>query len=243
MRAITTVAAAATAVLTVTSTGCQAGPQHPVAVFAAASLAKAFTALGGAFIDSGTVELTVAGSADLLTQLLHGADADVFAAADVATMDKAATAGLLDGPARAFATNTLTIVVPPGNPQNVTAFRDLARVSTVVCARQVPCGTAIPGLESQAGVQLSPVSEESSVSGVLNKVTSGQADAGLVYRTDARAAGDTVTEVRLPGAPVNTYQIAAVRTARDPQRARLFVDLVTGSVGRRVLAAAGFGEP
>jgi molybdate transport system substrate-binding protein len=243
MRVITTVAAAAAAVLTVTSTGCQSGPQNPVAVFAAASLARTFTALGDAFIDNGTVELTVAGSADLLTQLVHGADADVFAAADVATMDKAATAGLLNGPARAFATNTLTIVVAPGNPRNVNTFRDLAGVSTVICAHQVPCGAAIPGLESRAGVRLRPVSEESSVSDVLNKVTSGQADAGLVYLTDARAAGDEVTEVQLPGAPVNTYQIAVLKTARDSQRARRFVDLVTGAVGRQVLAASGFGAP
>lgn len=238
-------AAVAVAVLTLTSTGCQSSAPNTVVVFAAASLAKTFSDLSDTFADTGTVNLTVGGSADLLTQLTHGADADVFAAADTATMDKAIAAGLLDGPARPFATNTLTIVVRPGNPNGVRTFRDLTRVSTVVCAPQVPCGAALPGLQSRVGVRLAPVSEESSVSDVLNKVTTGQAEAGLVYRTDARAAGDAVTAVDFPEAQSapNTYRIAVLNTARDAALARGFVDLVTGARGRQVLAAAGFGAP
>lgn len=238
-------AAAAVALLTLTSTGCQSSAPNTVVVFAAASLAKPFSALGADFAETGTVDLTVGGSADLLTQLTHGADADVFATADTATMDKAIAVGLLDGPARPFAANTLTIAVGPGNPHGVRTFRDLTRVSTVVCAPQVPCGAALPGLESRIGVRLTPVSAESSVSDVLNKVTSGQADAGLVYVTDARAAGDRVTAVEFPEAESapNTYQIAVLRTARDAALARDFVDLVTGAQGRQVLTAAGFGAP
>ena len=217
-------------------------------VFAAASLTKPFTALSGAFTGASSttaVELSFAGSADLLNQLTHGAVADVLATADVPTMDKAAGAGLLAGPAVSFATNRLTIAVAPGNPKQISSFRDLTRVSLVTCAVQVPCGSALPRLQSQARVRLRPVSEESSVSDVLNKVTSGQADAGLVYTTDARAAGDEVTAVEFPEAAgaVNTYRIAVLRNARDPAQADRFINLVTGAAGRQVLADAGFGAP
>ena len=245
MRPTRTVAATAAALLTLAAAGCQSRAPNTVVVFAAASLTKAFTALSADFTDVGDVELAVGGSADLLTQLTHGADADVFAAADTATMDKAVAAGLVDGPVRSFATNTLTIVVAPGNPKLVNSFRDLTRVSTVTCAPQVPCGAALPGLQSRTGVQLRPVSAESSVTDVLNKVVSGQADAGLVYLTDARAAGERVTAVGFPEArfAVNTYQVAVLKTARDAALAGRFVDLVTGARGRQALAAAGFGAP
>jgi len=227
--------------------GCDSPKPQTLVVFAAASLTKAFTDLGGAFTDAASdvgVELSFAGSADLLTQLTQGAEADVFASADSATMDKAARAGLLAGPPVSFASNTLTIAVAPGNPKGIKSFRDLADVSLVVCAAQVPCGSALPRLQTEAGVQLHPVSEESSVTDVLNKVTSGQADAGLVYLTDARAAGDGVTAVPFPGAAgaANTYQIAMLKTSRDTALARRFVDLVTGPAGRQALEAAGFGR-
>lgn len=237
--------AAIAAVLVIGSAGCQARPPNTVFVLAASSLTEAFTALGDAFTDVGVVELSVGGSAGLLTQLTHGGEADVFAAADAATMIKAVDAGLLDGPAHSFATNILTIAVAPGNPKQVNSFRDLARVGTVVCAIQVPCGAALPGLQSRTGVQLHPISEESSVTDVLNKVTSGAADAGLVYLTDARAAGEKVTAVEFPEASsaMNTYQVGVLKTARDATLARRFVELVTGATGRRVLGSAGFGEP
>jgi molybdate transport system substrate-binding protein len=242
---VTVTAAATAAVLIVGSAGCQARPSNTVIVLAASSLTEAFAALGDTFTAAGVVELSVGGSADLLTQLTHGVDADVFAAADTATMDKAARAGLLDGPAHSFATNILTIAVTPGNPKQVKSFRDLDRVDTVVCAIQVPCGAALPGLQSRTGVKLRPISEESSVSDVLNKVTSGAADAGLVYLTDARAAGEKVTAVEFPEASsaMNTYQVGVLKTARDTTLARRFVELVTGATGRRILGSAGFGEP
>lgn len=229
--------------------GCSSTPpSEHLLVFAAASLRSTFTELGDSFAGSepGTeVELTTAGSADLLAQLTQGADADVLATADTATMDRAAGAGLLAGPPVSFATNTLAIVVAPGNPQGIRSFRDLADTVLVVCAVQVPCGSALPDLQDQTGVRLSPVSEESSVADVLNKVTSGQADAGLVYVTDARAAGDAVATVAFPeaSAEVNTYQIAVLKGSRNSARAGRFVDLVTGPTGRGVLAAAGFGKP
>ena len=229
--------------------GCAAPPppEH-LLVFAAASLRTTFDDLGDTFAaaNPGTeVELSTAGSADLLAQLTQGADADVLATADTATMDSAARAGLLAGPPVPFASNILTIVVAPGNPLGIKSFRDLADTVLVVCAVQVPCGSALPDLQEQNGIRLNPVSEESSVADVLNKVTSGQADAGLVYVTDARAAGDAVATVGFPeaSAKVNTYQIAVLKGSRNSARAGRFIDLVAGPTGTGVLAAAGFGKP
>jgi len=227
--------------------GCAAVPPDPhrIVVFAAASLREAFTELDAAFrsADPGAaVEFSFAGSADLLAQLTGGARADVFASADAATMDRAVDAGLVDEPT-AFATNTLTIVVPPGNPKVINTFGDLRGVSVVACAPQVPCGAALTRIEAATGVDLTPVSEENSVTDVLNKVISGQADAGLAYVTDARAAAGRVTAVAIPesGAAVNTYRIAVTRDAANPAIGRRFIELLTGPTGREILRRAGFG--
>jgi molybdate transport system substrate-binding protein len=114
-----------------------------------------------------------------------------------------------------------------------------------VCAPQVPCGAATEKIETAAGVSLTPASEESSVTDVLGKVTSGQADAGLVYVTDAAGAGDAVVTVPFPEASgaVNSYPIAALADSGAPDIASAFVDFVSGPDGRKVLADAGFGAP
>ncbi len=221
-----------------------------IIVFAAASLNKSFTEIGERFKTDNpgaAVEFSFAGSADLVTQLTQGAQADVFAAADTANMDKAAQGGLLAGNPVNFASNTLTIAVAPGNPKNITWFRDLTKpgLNVVVCAPQVPCGSATQKVEQTTGVQLAPVSEESSVTEVLNKVTSGQADAGVVYGTDTLAAGDKVTSVPFPEAAgaVNTYPIAVLKGSQNAELAHKFVDLVTDEAGQKILNAAGFGKP
>ncbi len=221
-----------------------------ITVFAAASLKKSFTEIGEQVKTDhpgADIEFSFAGSSDLATQLTQGAPADVFASADTKNMDKAAKAGLLQGEPVNFASNTLTIVVAPGNPKKISSFGDLAQpgLAVVVCAPQVPCGSATEKVEKAAGVLLNPVSEESQVTDVLNKVTSGQADAGLVYVTDAQGAGDKVTAVAFPESAeaVNTYPIAVLEQTKRPQLARAFVDLVTGEAGQKVLAAAGFGKP
>jgi molybdate transport system substrate-binding protein len=240
--------------------GCAAQPEaspsgtstggSTITVFAAASLKKAFTEIGDRFEADNPgddVEFSFAGSADLATQLTQGAPADVFASADTANMDKVAQAGLLSTEPADFASNTLTIAVAPGNPTNITALKDLIRpgVSVVICAPQVPCGSATEKAEQAGGVQLDPVSEESSVSDVLNKVTTGQADAGLVYVTDVLAAGDKVTGVAFPESAgvVNTYPIGVLTQSANPEAARRFFDLVTGEAGQNALAAAGFAKP
>jgi molybdate transport system substrate-binding protein len=221
-----------------------------IMVFAAASLKKTFTDIGEEFKTENpgaSVEFSFAGSSDLVTQLTQGAPADVFASADTKNMDKARQAGLLAGDPVNFASNTLTIAVAPGNPKKITSFKGLTEqgLSVVVCAPQVPCGSAAQKVEQATGVTLNPVSEESSVSDVLNKVTTGQADAGLVYVTDAKAAGDQVAEVPFPEAAgaVNTYPIAVLKGSKNAELARKFVDLVTGEFGQKLLNAAGFVKP
>ena len=221
-----------------------------VTVFAAASLKSTFTDLGTQFEkdNPGTkVAFNFAGSSDLVAQLTQGAPADVFASADANNMTKAVDAGVVGGEPADFATNTLTIVTPPGNPKGIKSFADLAKPGTqvVVCAPQVPCGSATDKVEKATGVTLAPVSEESAVTDVLGKITSGQADAGLVYVTDAKGAGDKVTEVAFPESSdaVNTYPIAAVKDSKNPKAAQKFVELVTGPAGQKVLASAGFAAP
>ncbi|WP_109751261.1 molybdate ABC transporter substrate-binding protein [Mycolicibacterium aromaticivorans] len=231
------------------STTSSAGNQK-IIVFAAASLKKTFTAIGDQFSKDNpgaSVEFSFAGSSDLVTQLTQGAPADVFASADTKNMDKARQAGLLAGAPVNFASNTLTIAVAPGNPKGITTFHDLAKpgLTVVVCAPQVPCGSATQSVENKTGVKLTPVSEESSVTDVLNKITSGQADAGLVYVTDTAGAGDKVLAVSFPeaAAAVNTYPIAALKQSGNPTLTGKFVDLVTSPAGQEILAKAGFGRP
>ena len=228
--------------------GSGAKPEGTITVFAAASLKGTFTELARTFEAENpgtTVALSFAGSSDLASQISQGAPADVFAPADLANIKKVQDAGLVDGAARNFATNTLAIAVAPGNPAGITALKDLARpgLKLVTCARQVPCGTAAATAAEAAGVALNPVSEENAVTDVLGKVASGEADAGLVYGTDIKSAGSKVAGIQFPesGSAVNTYPIAGVAGGRNKAAARAFLDLVTGPEGRRVLAAAGFG--
>lgn len=219
-------------------------------VFAAASLKPAFTRLGEQFKaenPGNSVDFEFAGSSELATQLTQGATADVFASADTAQMDTVAKAGLLAGNPTNFASNTLVIVTAPGNPKKIGSFADLAKpgLNVVVCQQPVPCGSATQRVEDKTGVHFTAVSEELSVTDVLNKVTSGQADAGLVYISDAHSAGAKVTTVSFPEAAgaVNVYPIALLKKARLPETAHKFVTLVTSDAGQQVLAHAGFAKP
>ncbi|KUG51251.1 molybdate-binding protein [Kocuria rosea subsp. polaris] len=256
MHTRTTAVALLLAGLGLGAAGCGAGPSpaaggEPATVLdvhAAASLTDVFTELAEQFEAQHPeveVSLNFAGSSALVQQIAAGAPADVLATADERSMAAAVDAGLVDGAPEVFATNVLTVVVPAGNPAGVGTFRDLAEpgVQVVVCAPQVPCGAAAERVEEATGVRLSPVSEEGAVTGVLGKVVSGQADAGLVYATDARSAGDAVEVVEVPQASraVTRPAVAALADADAP--ARQFLELVAGDRGREVLARAGFGAP
>ncbi|SFB62357.1 molybdate transport system substrate-binding protein [Amycolatopsis marina] len=221
----------------------------PLNVFAAASLAESFGALGRRFEQDNSdvdVRLNLAGSATLAQQIVEGAPADVFASANESTMETVVAAGRAARPA-VFATNSLTIVVPAGNPRDVRSLADLtgAGLTVVVCAPEVPCGTATEQVERSAGAELTPASEEQDVKAVLNKVVAGEADAGLVYVTDATAAAGKVDSVAITeaAAAVNSYPIAAVEGSAQAEAARRFVDFVLGSAGREELGRAGFGTP
>ncbi|MEB3981358.1 molybdate ABC transporter substrate-binding protein [Mycobacterium sp. 663a-19] len=231
---------------------CASKPQASgsIVVFAAASLKPAFTRIGQRFKTDNPgsgVEFDFGGSSELATQLTQGATADVFASADTAQMDTVARAGLLAGDPANFASNTLVIVTTPGNPKRIGSFADLARpgLAVVTCQQPVPCGSAARRVEYGTGVRLNPVSEEPSVTDVLNKVTSGQADAGLVYVTDAHAAGNKVATVDFPEASgaVNVYPVGVLKKAPKRALAQKFVALVTSDAGQKVLAQSGFAKP
>jgi molybdate transport system substrate-binding protein len=254
-------AAAAAAGMMVVATGCQSSEAtsgradqssqaQTLTVFAAASLKATFTAIGDEFEAAHpgtTVTFSFAGSSDLVTQIQGGAPADVFASADTKKMDKLTKDDLVDGTPVNFASNTLEIAVPPDNPADVSSLQDLAEpdVKVVVCAPEVPCGAATQTVEKASGVDIKPVSEESSVTDVLNKVTSGEADAGMVYLTDIKGAGDKVKGVTFPESSeaVNTYPIATMAGSKNKELAKQFVGLVSGPEGRKILSAAGFATP
>ncbi|GGN88132.1 molybdate ABC transporter substrate-binding protein [Nocardia rhizosphaerihabitans] len=241
------------ALVVLTASGCGGAdsteaPTSTLTVFAAASLKNVFIGLEKDFETANPgvdVQFSFAGSSDLAAQLLAGAPADVFAAADQPTMDKVVQGGRITATPATFATNVLTLVTAPGNPKGITGIDDLDGAALVVCAPQVPCGRATKKVADAAGQTLRPVSEESSVADVLTKVTSGQADAGLVYVTDAAGAGAKVTSVPIPqaSAAVNTYPIAVVADSKQAETAAKFTALVTGPSGRAALATAGFGAP
>ncbi|GAA3766266.1 molybdate ABC transporter substrate-binding protein [Microbacterium kribbense] len=219
-----------------------------LSVSAAASLKDAFdeavTQFTAAHPD---VHITVSydGSSTLATQIVGGAPVDVFASADQANMAKVTDAGLATG-AVVFARNTLVIVVPRANPGDVHTLADLAdpTLKVVLCAPQVPCGTASQQLLANAGVAVTPASLEQNVTAVLTKVRTGEADAGLVYTTDARTT-DAVTAIDPPGAGkvVNSYPIVALKDAPHPAAAAAFVDFITGPQGQQILASFGFRRP
>lgn len=225
------------------------GRDATLTVFAAASLTKPFEQLEKTFEDAHPgvdVKLSFGGSSDLVAQITDGAAADVFASADTKNMDKLTSADLAAGTPAEFATNTLVIAVPPGNPGKVSGLADLAKddLDVVVCAPEVPCGSAAEQVAEKAGVRLAPDSEEQSVTDVLGKIEAGEGDAGLVYVTDVEAAGDKVEGVEFPEAAevVNHYPIVAVKDSAHADLAQQWIDLVLGD-GQAVLTAAGFGPP
>ncbi|MGN6272914.1 MAG: molybdate ABC transporter substrate-binding protein [Protaetiibacter sp.] len=225
------------------------GAREQLTVYAAASLLGAFDEIATAFADEHpeiVVNPIVAeGSNTLVTQLIAGAPADVFASADESTMARAADAGLV-GEATVFASNTLVIAVPAGNPARIRTPVDLAGadVTLVLCASEVPCGSASRELLTAWGVEVVPASLEQNVSAVLTKVAAGEADAGLVYRTDVQGRDD-VESIVPPGAEavVNRYPIAALTGSAHPDAAAAFVAFVAGESGQRLLAKHGFGAP
>lgn len=221
-----------------------------ITVFAAASLGAAFDRIAADF-EAAHPEVAVRpivydGSSTLATQIVEGASADVFAAADAKNMTKVAEAGLTVGEPELFASNTLVIAVPAGNPGNVGDLSDLAddRMTVVLCAPEVPCGAASETLLADAGVVVTPASLEQNVTAVLTKVAAGEADAGLVYATDVPGREDVESLVPIGAEDVvNRYPIAALSATKYPEIAAAFVAFVLAAEGQAVLADLGFGAP
>lgn len=261
-RALGIIAAVALA-LTLTSPPSQAAPPPPteLRVFAAASLGDAFGAIARDFeaAHAGVrVRLVLAGSPQLVAQLARGAAGDVLATADTRNMDDARAQQLLAGQPVAFACNRLALIVPGTNPGRLRTWRDLAKpgLKLVIAADAVPVGHYARELFANLGaaggdgwtkrVLANVVSEEENVRAVLAKVQLGEADAGVVYRTDVSPAlARYVRALALPDAasPTATYPIAALARASHPELARAFVDAVLAPAGQAALAKRGFLSP
>lgn len=219
-----------------------------VSVSAAASLQGAFDRAIDEF-ESAHPEVHVTanydGSSTLATQIIVGAAVDVFASANQANMDKVTAPGLAADPV-IFAKNTLVVITPKSNPGDVHTVHDLADpdLKVVLCAPEVPCGAASQTLLTNEGVAVTPASEEQNVTAVLTKVQNDEADAGLVYKTDA-ATSDEVASFTPDGADkvVNSYPIVVLNDAPNRGAAQAFVDFVTGPDGQKILASFGFDKP
>jgi len=221
-----------------------------LSVFAAASLTDAFKAIGAAFERAHpgtTVQFNFAASSLLAQQIHEGGPADVFASADEANMQKAADAGDLAGAAQIFALNRLVIAVPAGNPKHIGSLTDLTKsgLTLALAAPQVPAGKYAAEAFGKAALAVPAASQEIDVRAVLNKVALNEADAGIVYVTDIRAAGGKVEAVPIPDQYNVTarYPIAVLKHAADPQDAKAFVDFVLSPDGRATLAQFGFLPP
>ena len=218
-----------------------------VTVLAAASLQKAFEEIEKTVEkDNPGLDVTFdfQGSQDLVSSLAGGNSADVLATANNSTLKTAAEQKLV-GDQTEFATNVLTLIVPKGNPKKITGLdSSLDGANLVICAPEVPCGEATKKLAEAQGITLNPVSEEQKVTDVRGKVESGEADAGIVYTTDAAAAKDKADKIDIPdGGVVNHYPIAPTAEPENPAGAQVFIDAVTGKTGQEILAKHGFGKP
>lgn len=226
------------------------GLDGTLTVFAAASLTEALTTLGEQFEDAHPdvdVVFSFAGSSALAEQIRQGAPADVFASASPHNMEQVVVSGDITGGPVTFARNRLEIAVPTGNPGSISGLADFGRPEPriALCAEQVPCGAAADRAFAAAGVTPQPDTREPDVKAVLTKVTLGEVDAALVYRTDIRAGGEKVTGIEFPesGQAINDYQMAQVAAAPNPSAAAAFVDFTLTPQARSVFATAGFDAP
>ena len=242
-----TTAAATTAAAPTTTVPAVKGD---ITVFAAASLTDSFKEIGAAFTKANpgtTATFSFDASSALVQQITQGAPADVFASADTANMDKLTTPGLNGSAPVVFATNLLAVIVPKGNPKGITGVADLANpdLKVVICAPEVPCGKYAAQIFTSAAVTVTPVSLEQNVKGVVTKVTAGEADAGIVYTTDVKAAGAAAEAVAIP-ADINVvakYPIASVKTSTKADVDAAYIAFVLGADGQAILAKYGFGKP
>jgi molybdate transport system substrate-binding protein len=218
-------------------------------VFAAASLTGAFNEAKTKLTAANrglNLSYNFAGSNAMVAQIQQGAPADVFASADQKNMQTLVIAGLVESPVT-FAKNKLQIAVAAGNPKGITGLADLAKpdVTVVLEAQGVPAGDYTRQVLAKKGVTVVPKSLETDVKSALAKVTSGEADATVVYATDVRAGGPKVDGVDVPDAdqPDITYPIAVAKATKSHAAAQAFVDSAVSGDVQKSLEAAGFSPP
>jgi molybdate transport system substrate-binding protein len=221
-----------------------------VVVFAAASLKESFTTLGKDFQKAypGTkVVFSFGGSDQLAASIVSGAPADVFAAANPATMKTVTDKGDGAGNPTTFVRNQLEIATLPGNPKHIRTLKDLtsSKLKVALCAKTVPCGAAAQTALTASHLKLTPVSYEQDVRSALTKVELKEVDAAVVYQTDVKAGGSKVQGVNFPESSkaINLYPIDALKNAPNPSGAQAFIALVESAEGRKVLGEAGFLNP
>ncbi len=234
--------------------------QPTLTVFAAASLTEPFSRLGKSFEArhrGTTVRFNFAGSQQLVLQIQQGAKADVLASADERWMQTARDSGLVEGDPVLFARNALVVIVPRANPAGIRRLQDLARsgVKVVIAAEAVPVGqytrqmldklSAQPGFgtEYRQQVLANVASYEENVKGVVAKVQLGEADAGVVYRSDASGSGASqLITLDIPEAAnvIASYPIAVVHEAPSRELAEAFLALVESAEGQEAMRSAGF---
>ena len=242
-----TALAVAAAALALSGAACTGAPSEDasatITIAAAASLTDVFEAIGRDFTEETgiAVSFSFAASSAIAEQIRGGAPIDVFASAGVTAMEPLAAEQLVTDVA-AFASNSLAIAVPAGNPGGVRSLADLSRVSVVVCQEQVPCGVATAQMLERNDLAITPVSFEPDVRSVLGKIIADEADAGIVYVTDSAGRDDVESITIPPEANVSTtYQAAVVTASARTDAASAFISYLTGPEAQAVLAAAGFG--
>ena len=218
-------------------------------VFAAASLTGAFKKAKTTLTSANPglhLTLDFGGSNTLVTQIEQGAPADVFASADQKNMRKLVTAGLVETPVT-FARNKLEIAVAPGNPKHITSLQDLAKpgLTVVLEATGVPAGDYTRTVEKELGINITPKSLAPDVKTAITSVTSGEADATVVYVTDVAAAGSKVSGVTIADnlQPSITYPIAVIKASHNQAAAAAFVQSAVSGDVHAALIAAGFLSP
>lgn len=235
---------------------CGSGSQSPpvpsgpasgrLRVFAAASLTESFTdeqETLRATDPALSITFSFAGSGTLVAQIQQGAPADVVATADAVSMQRLVDAGLVDPPVT-FARNELQILVAAGNPKGIRSLADLARPDhkVVLGDESVPFGRYAAESLGKAAVTVKPVSKELDVKAAVSKVTTGEADATIVYVTDVTAAGPKAGGVEIPEAQniVADYPIAIVKATPNRAAAAAFVDATVRGRGQDALRRRGF---
>lgn len=232
-----------------TKANSSSSPSGAVTVFGAASLTEAFQDLQTTLKSERpglSITYNFGGSGALVTQIEQGAPADVIATADPASMQKLVDGGQVETPIT-FAENRLEILVAPGNPHDIRGVSDLSNrsIKVVLCDDTVPAGKYAAQALTTAGVTVSPVSKEADVKSAVAKVTSGEADATIVYQTDVAAAGSKGQGVVIPDNQnvIATYPIAIVQGAKNHDAAAAFVDAVIRGPGHTALIERGFLPP